>query len=129
MRNLIIPTPHQLAVQADSPAAAASPAKLLKPGPAADVSCAKATVADGTTAQSPPRQVAPPAASKKRKAAPKSGASAKAAPKSGATAKAPGGCALGPDDVGKSVRVYWPDDDAWYLGDIKGGWGGIHCCR
>lgn len=37
----------------------------------------------------------------------------------GGAPSSPGGAAA----VGKSVKVFWPDDGAWYTGDITGAWG------
>ncbi|EFN52031.1 hypothetical protein CHLNCDRAFT_139631 [Chlorella variabilis] len=126
---------------AQADAAAASPAKLLKPAAKADVKAAKDSTALAAAAAAAPTQgAAPPAAAKSSQqaaAAPAAAAAAvpprkagkgkpagkneKSKGKAGEAAVAgSGAAAIGPDVVGKSVRVYWPSEGTWFTGDIQG---------
>ena len=107
-------------------AAAASPAKLHKPAAVADVTGAKdAAAAVAAKGPSPAPAAAAPSSSDKPPAAPVPKVAAGAKPAAAAskpkTKAAPAAKpAAGPAAVGKSVKVYWPTDDAWYTGDIQG---------
>lgn len=52
---------------------------------------------------------------------------AKPAQPSPAAGKAAGSTAagVGPSAVGKAVKVFWPDEDKWFTGDITGKRGGF----
>ncbi len=105
------PAPVQNGGAGSTPIAAApSPAKLLKHSVAGDVAAAK-----GSAAAVPAETAHSPAAMEAVPPSVKSGSKA-ARPKPALAAATPSGQAA----VGRCVKVYWKDDEAWYTGDVQG---------